>query len=265
MCGELIVKPRGKRTTLANSMARASLASLVRWLSLCARAALAEGITLTFGWFARLLRLPVAPRPGDSRVSPLWMTWRLRKSGIIDKRTRVVSVEPSDLAGNRGLSGAMSRLTVKYNPPAPEAPTSFILKMSRPGFRNRATVIGGGQYREAMFYESDIAAELPSGMMPRCYYAHSSSFLGQYVMLLEECKDVTPVNFVFGNQIWGVPRPVAPPRDPVGVLTAMYQRAADMHAAYWRSPKLLRQVGWTVRIHCLPVVLVVYVVCLWRG
>lgn len=48
------------------------------------------------------------------------------------------------------------------------------------------------------------------------------------------------LNFVFGNQCWGVPPLLDPHMDEVAVLTNVFQLAADVHARNWRLPKLKR-------------------------
>jgi hypothetical protein len=214
----------------------------LRWLSLHVRAALAEGLTFPFRWFVRLLGLPFAPRPGDTRVSPSWLTRTLHSKGVIPSTAHVVTATPESLAGNRGLVGVMTRVRVVYSEDVPEAPSTFILKMSRPGKANRRTLMAGGQTRESRFYDSNLAWQLPHGMVPVCYYAHFSPTLGESVMLLEDCTGVAPLNFVFGNQIWGIPKPLDPPRDALDTLKAVFQCAADQHATFWKSPDLLKMV-----------------------
>lgn len=215
----------------------------LRWLSLHVRAALAEGFTFPFRWFARLLGLPFAPRPGDTCVSPTWLTRTLRSKGVIPPTVHVVTAIPESLSGNRGLVGVMTRVRVTYSQTVLDAPATFILKMSRPGRANRRTLMAGGQTRESRFYGSSLVWQLPHGLVPICYYAHSSSVLGESVMLLEDCVGVAPLNFVFGNQIWGIPKPLEPPRDQLDTLKAVFQSAADQHVAFWKSPDLLKMVS----------------------
>lgn len=109
---------------------------------------------------------------------------------------------------------------------------------------SRRRVLAGGQQREAVFYSSEFGRRMPSGVFPTCYYSHSSGALGEYVMLLEDCSgdSKTPLNFVFGNQIWGVPKPIVPARDEVDVLKAVFVRAATLHRQFWRDPRLLASV-----------------------
>lgn len=112
----------------------------------------------------------------------------------------------------------------------------------------------GGQFREAMFYSSELIKRLPAGIYPLSYYSHGSSDLGEYVMLLQDCtantaEPVTPMNFVFGNQVWGLPKPVIPARDPIDVLHAVFRRAASQHRMFWRDSALLKQVCGVLGSH----------------
>jgi hypothetical protein len=78
-------------------------------------------------------------------------------------------------------------------------------------------------------------------MLPVAYYAYGSGLLGEFALILEDVtlSKVAPVNFVFGNQIWGIPKPLDPPLDPLVVLEAMYLRAAEQHAKFWKNRTLL--------------------------
>ena len=63
----------------------------------------------------------------------------------------------------------------------------------------------GGQNREAKLYcNKAIMDALPEGILPAVLYAHESYWLGEYTILMEDMtlRNVTPVNFVMGNQIW---------------------------------------------------------------
>lgn len=216
--------------------------AFLRRLLLSARAALAQGIAVPTGWLARLLRLPVAPRPGAKSISTAWLTRTLRGKGVIGPGIRVATAKIEPINDNRGLVSAMSRVRVTYSPEDPSAPTSFVLKMSFPGFAKRYVVLAGGQDREALFYGSPLAAKLPVDLAPACYYANASSLLGEFVILLQDAGSFTPVNFVYGNQVWGVPRPLDPPRDAVDVARSVFCRAAELHELFWQDPLLLKTV-----------------------
>jgi hypothetical protein len=119
-----------------------------------------------------------APRPGDTSISGEWLTKVLRSSSVyrLPSTREVDTVEAKGLDGNRGLVGAMTRLHITYRNATPkdtpfaeaaaaaadlakkeallppvEAPSSLILKMSRPGIAARKSAIVHGQHREAWY------------------------------------------------------------------------------------------------------------------
>eukprot|EP00042_Codosiga_hollandica_P047301 m.510898 g.510898 ORF g.510898 m.510898 type:complete len:311 (+) comp57422_c0_seq8:504-1436(+) len=146
----------------------------------------------------------------------------------------------------RGLTGTSYRISVTYSASSDSGkrpPTTFVAKLSHASPDGRRNTIVSGQYREAHFYNSRFATEMPSSLLPKAIYAYGSGFLGEFVVILEDVtlQPVAPVNFVFGNQIWGIPKALDPPQDPIVVLEAMFLAAADQHARTWRSPVLLEQ------------------------
>lgn len=78
---------------------------------------------------------------------------------------------------------------------------------------------------------------------PFMWYAYSSSLLGEVVLLQSDVSfnhQCTPLNYVFGNQIWGLPAPVEPPRDVVQTLTTVFTTTAKHHAKFWNNPALIK-------------------------
>jgi len=202
---------------------------------------------------ASLVHLPVAwlaPRPGDVTISPRWLQHVLRDQGILQDNVGVSGATMEPVDENRGLGAVMIRVRLSYSTSSrsssssnQEGPATLILKRSNGALRERRSLILGGGHREAKFYGDTIARRLPAGLLPRVFFAWSSPLLGEFVVLMEDllARDVTGVNMVFGNQVWGVPRPVKPPRDSIRVLEAMFLKSAEMHAAFWRDPSLLKR------------------------
>jgi hypothetical protein len=120
--------------------------------------------------------------------------------------------------------------------------------MSHPGLVGRASVIATGQSREALFYGTP-ALHPARDFMPKPIYNRASCLLGEFVAIIEdvtERESVTPVNFVFGNQVWGVPTEAqasVKAHDPLHLLENLYRRAAEMHARHWCDRGLLK-LGW---------------------
>ncbi|GJJ75955.1 hypothetical protein EMPS_08313 [Entomortierella parvispora] len=202
-----------------------------------------------------------APNPGDVELSTPWLKSILISAGAIPKNALISTVECTGLDGNRGLVGAMTRVLVTYTLPSNQDPQSIhmVLKKSRDGQKPRLANILSGHAREAIFYSSDLAKSLlPSTLLPKVYYAHGSQFLGEYVILMEDvkqrrCKDKSEdphkkpidINFVFGNQIWGLPESVKSQTLPpaTDMLDQMFLTAAEMHAQHWNDSRLL-QLNW---------------------
>ncbi|KAF9989737.1 hypothetical protein BGZ75_005101 [Mortierella antarctica] len=205
-----------------------------------------------------------APNPGDTEMSTPWLRNTLISAGALPKDATVVSVECKGLDGNRGLCGVMTRVLVTYTLNSGDDrkdshDLNLILKKSGDGRRHRLGNIVSGQVREAIFYSSDLAKTLlPSTLLPKVYYAHGSQWLGEYVILMEDIKQrgaaqgidsqkPIDVNFVFGNQIWGLPdsiKSLAPPA-ATAMLDQMFLTAAEMHSQHWNDSRLLQQQwGW---------------------
>ncbi|ORZ14302.1 hypothetical protein BCR41DRAFT_354641 [Lobosporangium transversale] len=205
-----------------------------------------------------------APRPGDSEISIPWISKTLIADGTIPRTARILSVECKGLDGNRGLVGAMNRVLVSYIPDSSKSTEAapkelhLILKRSRDGYKDRLGNILSGQTREAIFYSSDLAKELvPKTLLPKIYYAYGSQWLGEYVILMEDVKQrhgspgPVDVNFVFGNQIWGIPPTIdrsSLPSAPA-MLEHMFLTAAETHAQHWNDRRLLeltwlKTAGW---------------------
>ncbi|KAG0362288.1 hypothetical protein BGZ54_008691 [Gamsiella multidivaricata] len=218
--------------------------------------------------FSSAIGLGHAPNPGDSDISISWLKKTLLAAEAIPKGATITNVECKGLDENRGMAGVMTRVLVTYRSSNGSKETGseqdsqelhLILKKSADGFRRRLGNIISGQTREAIFYTSDIAKELtPSTLLPKVYYAHASPWLGEYVILMEDIKQrrgraeantsalpPVDVNFVFGNQIWGVPPSVDKSTLPsaVAMLEQMFITAAGIHAQHWNDSRLL-QLDW---------------------
>lgn len=228
---------------------------LARLLWLCAKAITIETITRVkrFIWWA--LRLPRPPWPGDSSVSVAWLQSVLQRSGSLRPSDTVSTIQCSNIKGNRGLVGALSRLTVAYNvmPPAAESapamsaipPASLILKTNRHGMMYRIGGVGGGQFREAFLYTStDVLQRMPAGLVPRCFYGTGDSLFGEYCMLIEDCSvGGVLVNELIADPLVGGPAPsLSSAPLALAALTAVFERAADLHAAFWNESSLLKKV-----------------------
>lgn len=173
------------------------------------------------------------PTPGRKVIHPTWL------SHILGRTVHSVTLKPLD--ENRGFIGSMLRVEIRCDD---MSTSSLILKTSFPQSR-RNLVIGAGGVREGIFYRSRYSHRLQDvGRVPKAFYSYGSHVRGQYVLLMEDLRHCSPVNHLFGNQIWGVPEDnnhsTQKQVDPLDLLHAMYMHAAEMHAQYWNDEKLLQ-------------------------
>jgi hypothetical protein len=200
----------------------------------------------TLAWLRRGvygLALPFfSPRPflpGDTSVSAAWIEKILRADGILPLDIGVATAVLEDLKGNRGLASTMNRVRVTYTGPLAPLPTALILKtVTVKDFLARMRAVFSGSCREARLYR-EFRRELGEHL-PRVFYARESFLFGDMVIVSEDLSQVsTGVNFYFGNQIWGM-QPLAKPIAPEIVLRALFGAAAQVHARFWRDPRLLQ-------------------------
>ena len=165
----------------------------------------AHGVYLVKMALRRLYAYDCAPFPGNEVLSLAWLNRVLAAHKIISGDQRCISATAAPLAVNRGLVGTIARFTLTYNVDDATLPKSLILKTSGASVASRRAVMFGGQNREAKLYcNKAIMDALPEGILPAVLYAHESYWLGEYTILMEDMtlRNVTPVNFVMGNQIW---------------------------------------------------------------
>ena len=67
-----------------------------------------------------------------------------------------------------------------------------------------------------------------------------SSALSSPLSLEQLCPPPPHIHLASPWRTRGVPKPLDPPVDPVAALRAIYLRAADLHAAFWCDPLLLK-------------------------
>ncbi|KAF9190533.1 hypothetical protein BGZ51_008611 [Haplosporangium sp. Z 767] len=203
-----------------------------------------------------------APLPGDSQISIPWLTRILIDAGALPSQATITSAECKGLDGNRGMVGVMTRIAVTYTLNKDTHELHLILKKSGDGRTHRFGNILSGHTREAIFYSSDLAKRIvPKTLLPKVYYAYESEWLGEYVILMEDVKQrhdkdkdpkkLVDVNFIFGNQIWGIPdsidRQSLPPA--AEMLEHMFVTAAETQAQHWNDASLLhlnwlKSTGW---------------------
>lgn len=147
------------------------------------------------------------------------LTRALRQAGALGSgRVRDVEV----VGSIRKLRSNTVRMRLGYEGPAPNAPTSIILKMGhlgdggRPPYANR---------HELAFYRN-IAPALPERLVPRCFQAAELTESQPWHLLLE---DLTDSHFIATEH----------PLPPTFLqCQSIVQAWARLHAALWDDPRL---------------------------
>jgi thiamine kinase-like enzyme len=152
------------------------------------------------------------------------LTEALRRSGSLGEvSVRKVAV----MASFPKLRSRTLQLRLDYDGPAPDAPSSLILKMGRldstgrPSYANR---------REMAFYR-DIAPALPEQLVPRCFEAAEATDINAWHLLLE---DLTASHCIATE--WPLP-PIFEQYE------AIVQAQAHFHATWWDNQHLGVSVG----------------------
>ena len=112
-----------------------------------------------------------------------------------------------------------------------DLPKSVFVKLPPADEAQRAFVCSSGMgKREAMFYQQ-LASEVPV-RVPQCYYADYDDVGERYIMLLENLADT---NCSFQN---------ARHHYSPNYLRAVLARFAQLHSAYWDSPRFCGELDW---------------------
>lgn len=150
-------------------------------------------------------------------VKPDHLTEALRRHGVLSAgRVRDVVTE-----GQRDtLVSRIARLKLTFDGPAEKAPTSLILKMSRPPDRMPAEWAA----REVVFYDT-VAPATPGGLLLDCFDAAQSPHAKSWYLLLEDLTDSHHV-----ATEWPLPPTEAQCHAIVAVL-------ARFHAAWWDASR----------------------------
>ena len=164
-------------------------------------------------------------------ATPEFLTAALRSGGTIDAGTTVVEVRHEPPGGAPAIMGQLGRLCVVYEPEAPSAPGSLLLKLPTAIQANREAAGAFRMYeREARFY-TELARGLPI-RTPRCHWAQvgpgpSAGLLLEYLGAWSAADQV------------------------LGVRVDLAYRAVDalarLHASSWGAPAL-DAIPWLPRL-----------------
>jgi len=176
------------------------------------------------------------PLPGDLDVNTSWLTELFHQQAIVPEEVRIEKAEITDLQGNRGFSGAISKVVLTYNENLASAPKSLILKMTMPEKRRAEAA------REGLFYKL-YGSHFPNSV-PDVIFSHGDADVGSIILMknLTETLDGVNANFLFGNQVWGIPEgTVDESKRPsqLEALKELFLTTAEMNAKHWNDKTLL--------------------------
>lgn len=155
-------------------------------------------------------------------VTATWLTQALQSTGVIEPHVEVCSVRREALGGGTGVFGTLARLVVDYTEPN-SGPTNMVLKIPTSAPENKSVGLALGLYvREGQFF-AQMADRTPVASVG-CYYNDMDVAAGEFVLVLEEIRDLE-----VGNQTTGA---------TVAQLELALRELAKFHAAWWKHPDL---------------------------
>lgn len=150
-------------------------------------------------------------------------------SEALGVRVNTVTLEDAH-SGTTGRAQVMVQYA-QASPKTSSLPSRFFIKLPPTDPQQRAFVTSSGMgVQEARFYR-DLSAEVPV-RVPRCYFADWDETGEHYVMVLEQLQDA---QCTFRNTAT---------RYSQDYLRAVLSCFARLHAHYWESPRLDKDLGW---------------------
>jgi aminoglycoside/choline kinase family phosphotransferase len=165
--------------------------------------------------------MPAFPsQPSD--LTAAWLTAALRASRAVS-RARVTSFEVQPLSPEKGMTGTLAVLVLRYDVAEPDAPLTLVAKFSSDHPQLRAVVHSMGFFeREVQFYR-ELAGSVPV-RTPRCYFADVDPVDGWSLLLLEDLTHERCGSWAGGSSL-------------AEVQVALSSIAA-VHARWWENPIL---------------------------
>lgn len=128
-------------------------------------------------------------------ITPEWMNGMLAETGKLQSRVTGVSCE--QIAAGVGLMAELSRLTIDYEAPEPALPSTLIAKCAARNDNRAVAQLLDFYNREANFY-NHVAPTCPF-RVPQSYYAAVDQQTYDFVLLMEDLGDVSPVDQLVGS------------------------------------------------------------------
>ncbi len=160
------------------------------------------------------------------RISSAWMEGLLHRSGALPATSRLKSVAlDSSISAGRGFMSRVVRAELEYDGAAGGAPASVIIKLPSDDKARFALGQSVRTYEREMRFYAELAASTPV-RVPVCYYAADDAVLGSPVIVMEDAKDWTTP-----DQIYGLTQTQ---------VECVLREVAKLHAHWWNRPELDR-------------------------
>ena len=163
--------------------------------------------------------MPGFPEQID-QITPDWLTKILRAQSLLGAQS-VSGITATRIGEDQGFTGGgLYRLTLTYNAPAPNAPTSMVAKTAPldPAMRKTFALANG---REVQFYRDFGHPDLP---VPHCYFSADDPATGASLILQQDLSALRGEAFHSGLS----------PSDAHKAITAL----AHIHSAWWNADNL---------------------------
>lgn len=128
-------------------------------------------------------------------ITPEWLTEVLTRSGKL--KSRVTAVRSSQIGAGVGLMAELSRLEVSYAGPEPHLPATLIAKCAARNDNRAVAQLLDFYNRETNFYNR-VAPTCPF-RVPESYYGAVDPGTYDFVLLMEDMGDVSPVDQLIGS------------------------------------------------------------------
>jgi hypothetical protein len=162
--------------------------------------------------------------PLPESVTPDSLTLALRRSGALgDGRVRAIDAENA----RSTVLSRIVRLRLVYDGEAAGAPQTLIFKTGLP---ERLTGGWNGGRQEVEFYRK-VAAETPTGLLPRCFEAEWDERTNHWRLILEDLEDSHKI-----VTTWPLP-------PTFGECETILRVRARFHAHWWADPRLGVSIG----------------------
>ena len=135
----------------------------------------------------------VVSHAGD--ITPEWLTGVLANTGNL--KSKVTDVSCEQIGAGVGLMAELSRLTVQYDSPEPNLPGTIIAKCAARNDNRAVAQLLDFYNRETNFYNK-VAPTCPF-RVPHSYYGAVNNETYDFVLLMEDLGDVSPVDQLVGS------------------------------------------------------------------